>query len=330
MVSMRQIVLGKTGLKVSRLCLGCMSFGNESAWMLDGDAAEQVIRKALDLGINFFDTADVYSDGRSEEILGGALSGQDNVVVATKVGLPFGPDSGNSGLSRQRILRRAEGSLSRLKRRRIDLYQIHRWDYSTPIEETLRALSELVDTGKVGSIGASAMFAWQFMQALSTSERYGLANLATMQSRYNLVYREEEREMLPLCRQLGIAVIPYSPLAMGFLSGKYRKGFSADSIRFRTSTVFRDSYFFDNDFAVLDAVREVAEEKGVSPAQVSLAWLLSKRTVTSVILGATTPVQLEDATEALELSLSKSDLEKLEGKYVPHRLIGPAVPPDQS
>ena len=304
-----------------------MTFGNESAWMLDGTAAQHVIRKALDLGINFFDTADVYFGGRSEEILGDALAGQDDVVVATKVGLPFGPGPGNSGLSRERILNPAEGSLSRLKRRRIDLYQVHRWDYGTPVGETLRTLTELVRAGKVTSIGASAMFSWQFMQSLMVSKQQGLESFATMQSRYNLVYREEEREMIPLCRQFGVAVIPYSPLAMGFLSGKYEKGGVYDSRRYQTSSVFRGSYFFDNDFEVMEAVNSIAKEKGVSPAQVSLAWLLGKPTVAAVILGATRPDQIEDAVAALDVTLSHDDVGRLEERYLPHRLVGPAIPP---
>lgn len=318
--------LGKTNLKVSRICLGCMSFGNESEWMIQGAAAKRIIRRALDAGINYFDTADVYSNGLSEEIVGEMLAGVDDVTVATKVGLPFGspPDSG--GLSATRIAKQVEGSLVRLGRKRVDLYQIHRWDYKTPIEETLRALTGLVKEGKVGHIGASAMYAWQFMQSLAISEKYDLEGFVSMQDRYNLVYREEEREMIPLCRQFGIALVPYSPLARGFLSGKYQKGAEPDSIRYRTDGGIK-SYFYDNDFDVLERVRGVASEKGVKPPQVALAWLLSKPWVTSVILGVTREEQIDDAVEALSVSLSAGEAARLEEKYLPHQLIGPVAPP---
>jgi 1-deoxyxylulose-5-phosphate synthase len=324
---MKYARLGGTGLRVSRICLGCMTFGNEQEWMLDGQRADQVIQHALDLGIDYFDTADVYSDGRSEEILGKALDGHRDAIVATKVGLQFGADPTSSGLSREWILRQAKGSLSRLGRDRIDLYQIHRWDYRSPIEETLRTLSELVREGSVAHLGASSMLAWQFLHSLAISREAGLEAFATMQNRYNLVYREEEREMLPLCRQFNIAVVPYSPLAMGFLSGRYRKDTAPDSVRYRTSSVLRDRYFFDNDFEVLDAVRGVAEEKGVTPAQISLSWLLSKPEVSAVIVGASKPEQLDQAVAALEVSLSSSDIRRLEERYRPHALIGPTLPP---
>ncbi len=319
--------LGKTGARVSRIWLGGMSFGNEQPWMLDGEAANRVIQRAVDLGVNYFDTADVYSDGRSEEILGAALEGRPDTFVATKVGLPFGADPQNSGLAPAWIRQQVAGSLLRLRRRRLELYQIHRWDYRTPIAETLQALTGLVRDGTVSHLGASAMYSWQFMQALATSEQLGLERFSTMQNRYSLVYREEEREMIPLCRQFGIAVIPYSPLAMGFLSGKYRKGETGRSIRFETSRVLRDSYFFENDFDVLDVVREVAREKGVSVPQVALAWLLSKPEVPAVILGATHPDQVSDAVGALDLRLGADDVRRLEEKYVAHKVFGPIPAP---
>lgn len=323
---MQYVKLGKTELKVSRICIGCMSFGSESDWMLRSPEAKKVIKRAIDLGINYFDTADVYSSGDSEEILGQELSGFTDIVVATKVGLQFGSDPNDLGLSMKRILKQAEGSLSRLKRDRIDLYQVHRWDYNTPIEETLRALNELIDEGKVANIGASAMFAWQFMQSLAVAEREGLQSFVSMQDRYNLVYREEEREMIPLCKQFGIAIMPYSPLGRGFLSGKYQKGSDPDSVRYRTDKYFKDSYFFENDFEVLEVVKKIAKEKGVKPPQVSLAWLLNKPWITSIILGATRPEQVDDAIVSLSIKLLENDIVRLEEKYLPHRLVGPSIP----
>jgi 1-deoxyxylulose-5-phosphate synthase len=324
---MEYMTLGKTNLKVSRICMGCMSFGNESEWMLQGEEAKKVIQKALDAGINYFDTADVYSDGVSEQILGEALSGNVDVTVATKVGLPFGSPPDGGGLSAERIARQAQGSLGRLRRKRIDLYQIHRWDYNATIEETLRALNTLVEGGKVGHIGASAMYAWQFMQSLDVSERLGIESFISMQDRYNLVYREEEREMIPLCRRFGIAIIPYSPLARGFLSGKYRRGAEPDSVRYRTDSGLRGSYLFDNDFEVLERVREVAGEKGVKPPQVALAWLFSKPWITSLVLGVTKTEQIDDAVDALSVRLSADDIFRLEERYLPHKLVGPVAPP---
>lgn len=300
-----------------------MSFGNEQPWMVSGEEAHRIIRRAVDLGVNYFDTADVYSDGLSEEILGRALEGQDEFIVATKVGLNFGPDPTNTGLAPDRVRRQATDSMRRLRRRSLDLYQIHRWDYKTPIRETLRVLDELVREQKVRHLGASSMFAWQFMQALDLASAEGLARFETMQNRYNLVYREEEREMIPLCRQLGIALVPYSPLAMGFLSGKYSRDKPPNSIRYRTSSVFRDRYFFDNDFSVLESLREVAARVQATPAQVALAWLLGKPGVSSVIVGATRPEQLDDAVASLDVRLSKEDVLLLESRYVPHQLIGP-------
>ncbi len=325
---MEYVKLGKTELKVSRICLGCMSFGNESEWMIPGLDAKRIIQRAIDLGINYFDTADVYSDGASEEILGEQLSGNSDVVVATKVGLQFGSDPGSSGLSAKWIQRQAEGSLSRLGRNRIDLYQIHRWDYKTPIEETLRALTELAKQGKVSYIGASTMFAWQFMQSLALSEQKGLQRFVSMQNRYNLVYREEEREMIPLCRQQGIGLLPYSPLARGFLSGKYEKAGEPNSVRFRTDVILRNSYFSDDDYDVLETIKEVAKEKGVTPSQVSLAWLFSKPWITSLIIGATKVQHIDDAAASLSIKLSVDEIKRMEERYLPHRLVGPISVPE--
>jgi 1-deoxyxylulose-5-phosphate synthase len=320
--------LGRTNLEVSRICLGGMSLGSEREWMARGDAATRIVRKAIDLGINYFDTADVYSDGGSEEILGQALAGYDHVVVASKVGLQFGADSTNAGLAPKRIRRQLEGTLARLRRRRVELYQIHRWDYGTPIADSLRALDEEVRAGRIEHLGASSMFAWQFLYALQAAEREGWEPFRTMQDRYSLVYREEEREMHPLCRQFGISVVPYSPLAAGFLSGKYHRGKAPDSVRYRSSPNLRTSYFFDNDFDVLDATREVAQRHGVEVPIVALAWLLSKPVVASVIVGATKPEHLDDAARAVELRLTPEDIAQLEERYQPHRLIGPIPLPD--
>src|SRR5713226_4210158 len=302
-----------------------MSFGDESGWMVTAAEGRKIIARALDLGITFFDTADVYSDGKSERIVGTALAGRRNdLVIATKVGLQFGRDPKNIGLSPSRILRQAAGSLERLKTNYIDLYQIHRWDYSTPINETLSALTGLVKEGKVKFIGASSMFAWQFVDALRTSEAKGYESFVSMQNRYNLVYREEEREMIPACRQFGTAIIPYSPLARGFLSGKYRKGRRWRSSRYRTDSYFKGAYFYDNDFGVLERVEEVAREKGVKPAQVALAWHFSKPWVTAPILGVTNVQQVDEAVEALDVKLSRDEVESLEELYLPHALHGPA------
>jgi len=296
--------------------------------MLRPEEAKKVISRALDLGISFFDTADVYSEGASEEILGRELAGRGDVLIATKVGSPFGSGPDNSGLSERRIMRQAEGSLARLKRDRIDLYQIHRWDYTTPIGETLGALTKLVREGRVAHIGASSMFSWQFMRSLDVSQTEGLETFVSMQNRYNLVYREEEREMVPLCREFGIALIPYSPLARGFLSGRYRREEEPDSPRYRSDRWFKGAYFYDNDFDILQVVRGVALEKGVKPPQVALAWLLSKPWVTAPIFGATRAEHVEDAVAALSIRLSTDDIRRLEEKYRPHAMHGPARPPE--
>jgi 1-deoxyxylulose-5-phosphate synthase len=324
---MQYIHLGKTGLKVSRICVGCMSFGDGTGWMLNEEQARPIIHRALDAGINYFDTADVYSDGLSEKIVGAELAGHPDVIVATKVGLPFDGEPKGSGLSPKWIRHQIEGSLHRLQRKRVDLYQIHRWDYATPIDETLRTLNDLVKEGKVAHLGASSMYSWQFFQSLVTAERDGLASFATMQNRYNLIYREEEREMVPLCQQYGIAMVPYSPLAGGFLSGDYRPGSPRDSARYRASKPLQNLFAAGIDFPVVDVLREIAEQRQVRPAQVALAWLLTKPTVASVIQGLTRPEQLDDAIAAVDLRLSADEIARLEEKYVPHRLIGPIPPP---
>ena len=272
--------LGSTGLQVFRICLGTMSFGNSEEWMIEIDKARPIVKRALDLGVNFFDTANVYSAGRSEEIVGELLKDhREDVVLATKVRLSTGEGPNKEGLSRYHIMDQVKKSLKRLQTDRIDLYQIHRWDYSTPIEETLVPLNDLVRQGMVNYIGASSMFAWQFTKALYTSDRLGIARFVSMQNHYNLCYREEEREMIPLCKDQKIALLPWSPLARGFLTGRHKQGKAADSARYRTDKYFAERFFQPEDFDVVERVEEVAKEKGVTPSQIALAWLLHKTSV---------------------------------------------------
>jgi aryl-alcohol dehydrogenase (NADP+) len=325
---MQYAELGSTGLKVSRLCLGCMSFGGPDAegfeWTRGYDDSKRIMDRAIDLGMNFFDTADVYSNGRSEEIVGRALEGRRNdVVIGTKVGLPTGDGPGDRGLGEAHIRENLKKSLSHLRTDRIDLYQIHRWDYATPIESVLRTLTDAVRKDMcVDHLGGSSMWAWQFMQALKTSDRLGLERFVTMQNHYNLAYREEEREMIPLCVAEGVAVNPWSPLARGFLSGKYRRGVQPASIRYETDSVMSARYFRPEDFDVLERLEEVAKEKGATPSQLALAWILSKPEVTSPVVGPTTVPQLEELVSAMDIRLSPDDLRRLEEPYRPHRVMG--------
>jgi len=313
--------LGTAGIKVSRICLGCWSFGNEAPWMIESSEARQIIARAIDLGINFFDTANEYSHGRSEEILGECLKGQrEEMVVATKVYFPMGVGPNERGLSRVHVLGQVVGSLRRLQTDYIDLYQTHRWDSATPVEETLRTLDGLVRDGRVRYLGASSMWAWQFLEALHTSDRLGLERYVSMQNHYNLCYREEEREMIPLCKHEGIALIPWSPLSQGFLTGKYRRGWTPDSPRYKASKTFASRYFHPENFDVLERAQEVAKEKGVPVAQVALAWILRK--VTAPIIGATKVRHVEDAAQALELKLDEEDVKRLEEPYKPHPIWG--------
>ncbi|MFX1533913.1 MAG: aldo/keto reductase [Promethearchaeota archaeon] len=325
---MQYKTLGKTGLEVSRICIGCMSFGNTQAWHLELEQARPLVNKALDLGINFFDTANVYSKGRSEEITGELLKDyRDDVIIATKVFFPvqgFSVKSkpNKSGLSRYHIFQAIDDSLKRLKMNYVDLYQIHRLDHKVPIEEILRSLNHLIDQGKVMHIGASSMWAWQFAKSLWLAERYGLERFQTMQNHYNLAYREEEREMLPLCRDQQIGVIPWSPLARGFLSGKYKRSEEPDSTRAQSDPYLKRRYFRPEDFDVVEQVVEIAEEKEVTPAQIALAWLFSKDYVTSPILGITKIEHIDQAVEALEIKLSSDDVKRLEEPYKPHPILG--------
>lgn len=314
--------LGSTGLQVSRICLGTMSFGNSEEWMVEIEKARPIVKKALDLGVNFFDTANVYSKGRSEEIVGELLKDhRDDVVIATKVRLSTGEGPNREGLSRYHIMGQVRKSLKRLQTDHIDLYQTHRWDYATPIEETLLALNDLVRQRLVNYIGTSSMWAWQFTKALYTSDRLGLARFVSMQNHYNLCYREEEREMIPLCKDQGIGLIPWSPLARGFLTGRYKRGKTPDSSRYRTDKYFAERFFRPEDFDVVERVEELAGEKGVSPAQIALAWLLHKG-VNAPIIGATKVEQVDEAVGSLDVKLSEDDMKRLEEPYKTHRILG--------
>jgi aryl-alcohol dehydrogenase-like predicted oxidoreductase len=324
---MDYIKLGRTGLDISRLCLGCMSYGEPErgphAWTLGEAASRPFFRKALDLGINFFDTANVYSAGSSEEITGKLLleyARRGEIVLATKVNGRMHKGPNGAGLSRKAIFAEIDASLTRLGTDYVDLYQIHRWDDSVPIEETLEALNDVVRAGKALHIGASSMYAWQFAKALHVSDTHGWARFQTMQNYVNLLYREEEREMLPLCKAEGVGVIPWSPLARGRLT----RDWDASSARQETDAFGKSLYArtADADRRVAEALAAVAARLGKPRAQVALAWLLAKREVSAPIIGATRPEQLDDAVAALSLVLSKGDIAELEAPYVPHPVIG--------
>jgi len=319
---MEYVNLGRTGIKVSRICLGCMSFGNDATWKIEVDEARKLVMKAIDLGINFFDTANMYSLGRSEEITGECMKPyRDNVILATKVYFSMGKGQNDSGLSRRHIMQQVRASLKRLQTDWVDLYQIHRWDYNTPIEETMQALNDVVHLGFAHYIGASSMFAWQLLKSLYVSDRMGLEKFVSMQNHYNLLYREEEREMNPLCREVGIGLIPWSPLARGFLTGKYTRSETPKSKRYESDRYLSERYFTREDFEVLDAVASLAKEKDVKPSQISLAWLLHKG-VTAPIIGATKTEHVEEAVQALEVRLEADEMKRLEAAYKPHPVIG--------
>jgi aryl-alcohol dehydrogenase-like predicted oxidoreductase len=320
--------LGTTGMNVSALCLGTMTYGSPKwrEWVLDEQASRPFIKQALDAGINFFDTADMYSLGESERVVGKALldyAPREDVVIATKVFNPMGDGPNNRGLSRKHIMAALDSSLKRLGTDHVDLYQIHRWDYHTPIEETMEALHDLVKAGKARYIGASSMFAWQFSKAQHTAQMHGWTRFATMQPMYNLVYREEEREMLPLCTDQGVGVIPWSPLARGILAGKTVQGEGGESTRAKTDKNTRKWRLgSDIDQPVIEALRKVATERGVPMAQVALAWVISNPAVTAPIIGASKPGHIDEAIAALELTLSDEEKAALESAYVPHRVAG--------
>ncbi|MFF6979752.1 aldo/keto reductase [Streptomyces sp. NPDC008343] len=321
---MQYVKLGSTGLDVSRICLGCMTYGlpdrGAHEWTLDEEASRPLIRQALDAGINFFDTANVYSDGTSEKIVGKALrdfARRDEIVLATKVHGRMRPGANGAGLSRKAIMSEIDHSLARLGTEYVDLYQIHRFDPHTPVEETMEALHDLVKAGKVRYIGASSMYAWQFSKMQYTAERHGWTKFVSMQNYYNLLYREEEREMLPLCADQGVGVLPWSPLARGRLTRDW--GTVTDR---SASDNFGSRLYVDSDRVVVEAVTRVANERGVPRAQVALAWVLHQDTVTAPIIGAAKPQHLKDAAAAVELELTDKELEELQQSYAPHPVIG--------
>ncbi|MFG3288426.1 aldo/keto reductase [Streptomyces sp. NPDC048179] len=321
---MEYVKLGRTGLDVSRVCLGCMTYGlpdrGTHEWTLDEEASRPLIRQALDAGINFFDTANVYSDGTSEEIVGRALGDfarRDEIVLATKVHGRMRPGPNGGGLSRKAILSEIDHSLTRLGTDYVDLYQIHRYDHTTPIEETMEALHDVVKAGKARYIGASSMYAWEFSKAQFTAERHGWTKFVSMQNHYNLLYREEEREMLPLCADQGVGVLPWSPLARGRLTrdwGTVTERSASDN--------FGNRLYQDGDRAIVEAVTRIADDRAVPRAQVALSWLLHQTTVTAPIIGASKPHHIDDAVAAVELRLSDKELEELQQPYGPHPISG--------
>jgi aryl-alcohol dehydrogenase-like predicted oxidoreductase len=319
--------LGSSGLKVSRICLGMMSYGNRTSrdWHLDEAEAEPILRRAVEAGVTFFDTADVYDDGASEEVTGRLLaklfSRRGDYVLATKVYFPMGSGPNDRGLSRKHILDSIDASLTRLGTDYVDLYQIHRWDDETPIEETMAALHEVVQSGKARYIGASSMFAWQFAKAQHTAEAAGSTRFVSMQNHYNLAYREEEREMIPLCLDQGVGVIPYSPLARGLLAGNRSRGGERHTVRAGNDPL-ADTRISDADFDMADALRAVAAERGASPAQVALAWLLGRPAVNAPIVGATKLGHLDDAVASVDVALTEEEVTRLEAPYRPHPVLG--------
>ena len=323
---MQYVNLGKSGLKVSRLCLGMMTYGAKKwrEWVLDENEAKPFIKRALDAGINFFDTADVYSTGESERITGNLLKNikRENIVVATKVHGQMSDDINDRGLSRKHIMDSIDQSLKRLQMDYVDLYQIHRWDYNVPIEETMEALNDIVRAGKARYIGASSMFAWQFMKALHTSEVNGWAKFVSMQNHYNLVYREEEREMIPLCKDRGIGLIPWSPMARGFFAGNRKRGGGGETTRAQSDPFADDLYFREEDFIVADRAAEVAKEHNATGSQIALAWVLSKPHIAAPIIGSSKIEHLDQAIAALDIKLSDEEIKRLEEAYQPHPILG--------
>lgn len=325
---MEYVKLGNTGLDVSRLCLGCMSFGVAERWthpwILDEENSRPIIKRALELGINFFDTANIYSLGSSEEFVGRALkeyANRDEIVIATKVHFRMHQGPNGAGLSRKAIMSEIDKSLKRLGTDYVDLYQIHRWDYSTPIEETMEALHDVVKAGKARYIGASAMYAWQFLKALHVAEKNGWTRFVSMQNHLNLIYREEEREMMPLCREEKIGVIPYSPLA----SGRLARNWLETTPRSQTDQAQKWKYdaTANIDSLIVDRVATIAEKRGVPRVQIALAWLLQKEPVTAPIIGVTKMAHLEEAVDALSIILSQDEIASLEELYTPHPVVGP-------
>ncbi len=325
---MQYVNLGKSGLKVSRLCLGMMSYGTSQwrPWVLDEEPARPFIKKALDEGINFFDTADMYSKGASEEVLGKTLKHfgvpRENVVIATKVYFNLTGEVNAGGLSRKHIMDAIDASLQRLGMDYVDLYQIHRWDYDTPIEETMHALHDVIKAGKARYIGASSMHVWQFAKAQYTADLNGWTRFVSMQNHYNLVYREEEREMIPFCIEQGVGLIPWSPLARGFFAGNRKHEGGGETTRANNDDYAERLYFREEDFDVADRVQEVARERVVTGSQVALAWLLNKPYITAPIIGATKLEHLEQSLAALDIDLSEEEVKRLEEPYLPHPILG--------
>jgi aryl-alcohol dehydrogenase-like predicted oxidoreductase len=325
---MDYVNLGSAGLKVSRICLGAMTYGSKKwrEWVLEEEESRPFIRRALEFGINFFDTADMYSLGVSEEIVGRALKDfgppRDRVVIATKLFNPMGDDPNQKGLSRKHIMHAIDDSLRRLGTDYVDLYQIHRFDYQTPIEETMRALDDVVRSGKALYIGGSSMFAWQFAKMLYKADQGGFARFVTMQNHYNLIYREEEREMIPLCRDEGVGVIPWSPLARGFLAGNRKPEDFGETLRAKTDEYAQKMYYQPSDFTVVERVTAVARKRGVPNAQVALAWVLAQPGITAPIVGASKMQHLDDAVAALKLKLDAAELKALAEPYQPHAVLG--------
>jgi len=320
--------LGKTGLKVSRLCLGCMSYGSSEwrDWVLDEEESRPFFKQALDAGINFFDTADMYSNGASEEVTGRALKKlgirREEIVIATKVYNPTGESPNERGTSKKHVRHAIDASLRRLGLDYVDLYQIHRFDATTPTEETLEALTDVINQGKALYIGASSMYAWEFARLLYLADRHGYARFVSMQNHYNLVYREEEREMNPLCREEGIGLIPWSPLARGFLAGNRRPTDRGETTRAKSDEFAHRLYYQESDFQVVDRVAQIAKNRGVNNVQVALAWILQQPGLTAPIIGATKANHLDDAVKALELKLEPEELKALEEPYRPHPILG--------
>ena len=324
---MEYVRLGSTGLKVSRICLGTMTYGTPEwrPWVLDEAASRPFLTRALEQGINFFDTADMYSRGKSEEVLGRVLkesASREQVVIATKAFYPVADGPNERGLSRKHLMHAIDASLRRLGTDYVDLYQIHRFDSQTRIEETLEALHDIVKAGKARYIGASSMAAWQFAKMLAASDAHGWTRFVTMQNHYNLVYREEEREMMPLCREEGIGVIPWSPLARGFLAGNRSRADRGETLRAKSDEFAHRLYYADSDFTIADRVSELAARRGLKPTQVALAWLLAKPGVTAPIVGASKLPHLDDALAALDVRLDAEEIAFLEELYQPHPVLG--------
>jgi len=319
--------LGNTGLKVSRICLGMMTYGTSQwrDWVLNEEASRPFVQKALEAGINFFDTADMYSEGVSEEVTGRALrdfAKRDEIVVATKVYNPMGPRPNQRGLSRKHILHGIDASLTRLGMDYVDLYQIHRFDTETPIEETMEALHDVVKAGKARYIGASSMYTWQFASMQFAAEKHGWTKFVSMQNHYNLVYREEEREMNPFCVETGVGLIPWSPLARGFLAGNRTADKAAGTTRARTDIYAHQMYYEASDFATVDRVSALAKQRGVTNAEIALGWMLHKPGIAAPIVGASKMYQLEDALKAVDVKLSDDEIKNLEEGYQPHPIMG--------